>query len=92
MPGKLSHLKLIRINDAEECDAELELLSFLFKNAKVLEKVVVCFGSSVGSPDRVTQVKQFQDKLRALPRSSSVRLLPFVFLLSAGNVFICEKE
>ncbi|XP_026431001.1 F-box/LRR-repeat protein 13-like [Papaver somniferum] len=92
LPGKLSHLKLIRINDAEECDAELELLSFLFKNAKVLEKVVVCFGSSVGSPDRVTQVKQFQDKLRALPRSSSVRLLPFVFLLSAGNVFICEKE
>ncbi|KAI3894232.1 hypothetical protein MKX03_013879 [Papaver bracteatum] len=67
----LSRLKSVQIEKAEGCDAELKLLSLLLKNAKVLEEVAIFFRSSVGSPDRVKQVRQFSGKLRALPTASS---------------------
>ncbi|RZC90476.1 hypothetical protein C5167_029609 [Papaver somniferum] len=70
-PEMLSRLKSVQIEKAEGCDAELKLLSFLLKNAKVLEEVALFFRSSVGSPDRVKQVRQFRGKLRALPTASS---------------------
>ncbi|KAI3925588.1 hypothetical protein MKW98_001442 [Papaver atlanticum] len=71
-PGVLSHLKSVQFEEVEGCDAELKLLSFLLKNAKVLQKVVVCFRSSSGSRVvRMRQVKQFEDKIRAVPTASS---------------------
>ncbi|KAI3870128.1 hypothetical protein MKX03_021601, partial [Papaver bracteatum] len=70
LPGMLSHLEYVEI-EVEGCDAELKLLCFLFKKAKVLKKVVLYFRSSVGSPGGVTQVEQFMDTLRLLPTASS---------------------
>ncbi|XP_026432550.1 uncharacterized protein LOC113329929 [Papaver somniferum] len=49
-PGMLSHLKYVGIKEAEGCDGELKLLSYLLTNAKVLEKVSPLFRSSAGSP------------------------------------------
>ncbi|KAI3879299.1 hypothetical protein MKX03_024274, partial [Papaver bracteatum] len=69
-PGMLSHLKFVHIEEAQGCDAELKLLRFLLKNGKVLEKVAIFFRSTIGSPDRERQVKQFQDKLRAVSTTS----------------------
>ncbi|KAI3841091.1 hypothetical protein MKX03_010836, partial [Papaver bracteatum] len=73
LPGMLSHLKYVEMEEAEGCDVELKLLSFLLKNAMVLEKVVIFFRSRVDFPDksRVRQVEQFKDKLRAVPTASS---------------------
>ncbi|XP_026425215.1 uncharacterized protein LOC113321521 [Papaver somniferum] len=78
LPGMLSHLKYVEMEEAEGCDAELKLLSFLLRNAKVLEKVVNFFRSTVDLPDksRVRQVEQFKDKLRAVPTASlSIKML-----------------
>ncbi|XP_026379167.1 uncharacterized protein LOC113273767 isoform X2 [Papaver somniferum] len=69
LPGILSHLKYVHIREAEGCDAELKLLSFLLKSAKVLKQVVLHPRSTIDSPDRVR--RQFGSKLRALPRASS---------------------
>ncbi|RZC93025.1 hypothetical protein C5167_028385, partial [Papaver somniferum] len=71
LPGMLSHLKSVQIEEVVGCDAELKILSFLLKNAMVLKKVALFLRSGVGSPDRVEQVKQFKDKLRAVPTASS---------------------
>ncbi|XP_026430840.1 putative F-box/FBD/LRR-repeat protein At1g78760 [Papaver somniferum] len=70
LPGMLSHLNIVRIENVDGCDAEFKILSFLLKNAKVLKEVALypaC--SSVKSPSRLR--KQFKNKLRALPRASS---------------------
>ncbi|KAI3831797.1 hypothetical protein MKX03_000139, partial [Papaver bracteatum] len=71
IPGMLSHLKFVQMEEVVGSDAELKLLSFLLKNAKVLEKFALFFRSSAGSGDRVRQVKQFQNKLRLVPIASS---------------------
>ncbi|KAI3894253.1 hypothetical protein MKX03_021843, partial [Papaver bracteatum] len=71
LPGMLSRLKIVEIKEVVGCDSELKLLSYLLKNARVLEEVALFFRSSAGSPDRVGQVKQYRDKLRALPTASS---------------------
>ncbi|XP_026412216.1 uncharacterized protein LOC113307964 [Papaver somniferum] len=68
LPGMLSHLRFVRIEEVEGCDAELKLLSFLLKNAKFLEEVVLKFRSNNGSPEGV---RQFQEKLRLVPTASS---------------------
>lgn len=67
--GMLSHLEYVVIKEVEGCDAELKILIFLLKNAKVLKIVVLCFRFSIGS--QVTQVERFLDKLRLVPRASS---------------------
>ncbi|KAI3962417.1 hypothetical protein MKW98_010968 [Papaver atlanticum] len=69
LQGILSHLKYVHIREVEGCDAELKLLSFLLKSAKVLKQVVLHPRSTIDSPDRVR--RQFRSKLRALPRASS---------------------
>ncbi|XP_026426167.1 F-box/LRR-repeat protein At1g55660-like [Papaver somniferum] len=68
LPGMLSHLKFVRIEEVEGCDAELKLLSFLLKNAKNLEEVVLEYRSNIDSPEGA---RQFQDKLRLVPTASS---------------------
>lgn len=75
--GMFSHLKYVQIKRVECCDAELKLLSFLLKNAADLEEVSVYFRFSVGSPDKVTQVEQFKDKLTGVPKASSSIQLVF---------------
>ncbi|XP_026382463.1 putative F-box/LRR-repeat protein At3g42770 [Papaver somniferum] len=75
--GMLSHLEYVQVEDMEGCDAEFKLLSFLLRNAKVLKEVELFFRPSVGSPDRLIQVQQFQDKLREVPAASSSILMGF---------------
>ncbi|KAI3914367.1 hypothetical protein MKW98_014974 [Papaver atlanticum] len=70
-PGMLSHLEYVQIEEVEGCDAEFKILRFLKKNATILKNVALYFRSCVGSPDRVRQVEQFRDKLRAVPTASS---------------------
>ncbi|KAI3891711.1 hypothetical protein MKX03_001219, partial [Papaver bracteatum] len=70
-PGMLSHLELVTFDEVEGCDAELKLLTFLLKYAKVLRKVALSFRAGIGSPDGVRQRKVFRDKVRALPAASS---------------------
>ncbi|KAI3893190.1 hypothetical protein MKX03_007022, partial [Papaver bracteatum] len=77
LPGILSHLKFVQLEEAQGCDAELKLLRFLLANAKVLEKVVIFFRSTTASPDRAKQVEQFKDKLIAVPTASSSILFFF---------------
>ncbi|XP_026436123.1 uncharacterized protein LOC113333988 [Papaver somniferum] len=36
-----------------------------------IEEVILDFRSCVGSPDRLIQIEQFKDKLRAVPTASS---------------------
>ncbi|KAI3894252.1 hypothetical protein MKX03_021842, partial [Papaver bracteatum] len=71
LPGMLTRLKIVEIKEVVGCDSELKLLNFLLKSARVLEEVALFFRSSVGSSDRVRQVKQFRDNLRAVPTASS---------------------
>ncbi|KAI3919098.1 hypothetical protein MKW98_016651 [Papaver atlanticum] len=71
IPGMLSHLKFVQMEEVVGSDAELKLLSFLLKNAKALEKFALFFRSSAGSGDRGRQVKQFKNKLRLVPAASS---------------------
>ncbi|RZC93603.1 hypothetical protein C5167_007643 [Papaver somniferum] len=70
-PGMLSHLDHVTFDEVEGCDAELKLLSFLLKHAKVLRKVALSFRAGISSPDGVRERKLFRDKLRALPTASS---------------------
>ncbi|KAI3891714.1 hypothetical protein MKX03_001222, partial [Papaver bracteatum] len=69
-PGMLSHLKYVKFDEVEGCDAEFKLLRFLFKHGKVLRGVGLSFRASIGSPDGVTQMKLFRDKVTALPTAS----------------------
>ncbi|KAI3897096.1 hypothetical protein MKW98_015792 [Papaver atlanticum] len=71
LQGMLSHLKTVQIEEVVGCDAELKILSFLLKNAMVLNKVALFLRSGVHLPGRVEQIKQFKDKLRAVPTASS---------------------
>ncbi|KAI3890192.1 hypothetical protein MKX03_023374, partial [Papaver bracteatum] len=77
-PCVLSKLRYVEITEVEGCDNELKLLGFLLESANVLEEVALFFRYTVGSPERVKQVKRFRDQLRALPRaSSSVNIMFF---------------
>ncbi|XP_026430839.1 putative F-box/FBD/LRR-repeat protein At1g78760 [Papaver somniferum] len=69
--GKSSRLNSVQIEEVEGCDADLRILSFLFRNAKYLKRVIIYFRSSVGTPDKGKQVEQFKDMLRAVPTASS---------------------
>lgn len=60
----------VQFEETEGCDAELKLLVFFLKTAKVLEKVVLYFRPSAASSKRVRQ-EQYKDKLRAVPTASS---------------------
>ncbi|KAI3875279.1 hypothetical protein MKX03_001277 [Papaver bracteatum] len=66
----LSHLEYVEIEEVEGCDAELKMLRFLLKTAKVLREVAVYFRSSDGSLDRLRQARLFIDKLSAVPAAS----------------------
>ncbi|KAI3946657.1 hypothetical protein MKW92_040679, partial [Papaver armeniacum] len=71
-----SHLKFIEFREVYGCENEFRFLEFLFKNAAVLEEVVLFFSNRELSPDTVDcrdktrQMKKFGDKLRMLPRAS----------------------
>ncbi|KAI3955276.1 hypothetical protein MKW98_020909 [Papaver atlanticum] len=71
LSGMVSNLNVVRIENVHGCDAELKILSYLLKNAKGLKKVVLYFRPSVGSSDRVRQVKLFKKKLIEVPTASS---------------------
>ncbi|KAI3899999.1 hypothetical protein MKW98_000899, partial [Papaver atlanticum] len=68
----LSRLEYVQIDDVEGCDAELKLLTFLLKKAKVLEQIdIIFFRSCDGSRDSKRQVELFIKKIREVPTASS---------------------
>ncbi|KAI3946655.1 hypothetical protein MKW92_040677, partial [Papaver armeniacum] len=78
-----SRLKYIEFREVYGCENEFRFVEFLFKNAAVLEEVVLFFSNREPSPDPVDccyktrRMKKFGDKLRMLPRASSTLTMLF---------------
>ncbi|XP_026396380.1 F-box/LRR-repeat protein At3g03030-like [Papaver somniferum] len=78
-----SHLKFIEFREVYGCENEFRFLEFLFKNASVLEEVVLFFSNREPSPDAVDcrdktrRMKKFGDKLRMLSRASPTLTMLF---------------
>lgn len=69
LPGMLSHLNLVRIENAEGWGAEFKVLRYLMKNANGLEEIAVHPRASVATRRRLR--KQYENHLIAFSRASS---------------------
>ncbi|KAI3859142.1 hypothetical protein MKX03_017848, partial [Papaver bracteatum] len=75
LPCLMFHLKHVEITEVKGYEDELKFLEFLMKNAVVLEKIVLSYykrgpRDTTSLADIWKLMKNFEEKLRTLPRAS----------------------
>ncbi|XP_026460145.1 uncharacterized protein LOC113360937 [Papaver somniferum] len=79
LPHMLSQLKFVEIKDVQGCDNELKFLEFLFRNAMVLEELILFLCPSNNSSRKYDRIANFSEKVKRLPRASPSVTMIFIY-------------